>query len=191
MIVHSAFDDYAKAVEEAFRELMPGPGGARPWAVHTHRGKFGLDEIRHYAVRAPAVILTPLGIGKLGRGGGDIMAPVQYGAVILTKDGASVDARRQSEVWRATEAVLRWLPWQAFGCTRAPKPEDIEVTNAYSDELDAMGLSMWVVGWEQTVVLQAMTDEEHDALDDFLTMHVEYGTDADDVDQTIELEGPA
>jgi hypothetical protein len=185
----SVLVDFRRAVEQTIRQLLPaGSDGVRH--VSSHVGEFGEREIMEYAVNAPAVILAPLGMPQVQRAGGGVLVTVNYGAFILTKS-MSVDSRGDIAL-AIIEEILRVLPYQTWGGAQAPK--DIESGNLYAGKIDDMGLSLWVIRWQQT--LQLLTQLPTD-IADFLRLHATYNLDpgADDPDdwdapQTIELPGP-
>ena len=185
---------YKDAVEARFRELLPT-------AVHlfTHHGEFGEKELKTYLVKAPCVILAPIGMPKAVVAGPNVMAEIGYAAFILTRSRPELE--RLDAALMITEVILGFLPYEPFGLAR--KPSDVEAANLYSGAIDGAGMALWAIRWRQTIELAAKDDCRYNELDDFLRLHATYHVDADldtipgdddpdnwDAPQTIELPGP-
>lgn len=181
---------YREAVESTFRSRLPNE-------IHlvTHQGEFGEREIKAYLVRAPCVILAPVGIPGASPMGPNVMATMNYAAFVLTRSRPEMD--RSEAALRITEAILSFLPYEAFGLAR--KPTDVEAANLYSGAIDNMGMALWAIRWRQMLELPAKDDCTYDDLANFLRLHATYNPDDGEGDndpnnwdapQTIELPGP-
>lgn len=178
---------YREAVENSFREQLPD-------AVHlfTHHGEFGEKEIKAYLVKAPCVILAPLGIPDMKVAGPNVLATIMYGAFVLTRSRPELP--RGDAAMAIAEVIATFLPYEGFGLAR--RPSDVEAANLYSGTIDQMGMALWAIRWRQTIELAAKDDCTYASLDDFLRLDAAYQLDAvddpDDFDahQTIELPGP-
>lgn len=178
---------YNEAVKTVFREKLP-----TEVALVKHHGEFGEKEIKAYLVKAPCVILAPLGLPDMKPMGPNVFATVQYAAFILTRSKPELE--RGDAAMAIAEVIATFLPYEGFGLAR--KPADVEAANLYSGTIDQMGMSLWAVRWRQVVELAAKDDCTYSDLADFLRLDATYQLDAvDDPDdwdaaQTVELPGP-
>lgn len=180
---------YKDAVEAAFREALPE-------SVHlfTHHGEFGEKELKAYLVKAPAVILAPIGIPSATVAGPNVMSTINYAAFVLTR--SKPELPRGDAAMAITEAILGFLPYATFGQS-ARRPSDVEAANLYSGQIDSQGMALWAIRWRQVLELAAKDDCTYAELDDFLRLHATYNIEPgeDDPDnwdapQTIEVPGP-
>lgn len=179
---------YKEAVEAKFREMLPT-------SVHlfTHHGEFGEKELKAYLVKAPAVILAPVGMPTASVAGPNVMATIGYAAFVLTRSKPELD--RGDAALMITETILSFLPYEPFGLAR--KPVDVEAANLYSGQIDSQGMALWAVRWRQVLELAAKDDCRYAELDDFLRLHATYeitegvqDPDRWDAPQSVELPGP-
>lgn len=178
---------YKEAVEARFRALLPT-------SVHlfTHHGEFGESELKSYLVKAPCVILAPVGMPKASVAGPNVMAEIGYAAFVLTRSRPEMD--RGEAALMITETILGFLPYEPFGLAR--KPSDVEAANLYSGKIDNAGMALWAVRWRQVIELAAKDDCRYQELDDFLRLHATYQVEHPDdpnnwdAPQTVELPGP-
>lgn len=177
------------AIEARFREDLPT-------SVHlfTHHGEFGERELKEYLVKAPAVILAPVGVPSASVAGPNVLATVGYAAFVLTR--SKPELPRGDAAMAITETILGFLPYATFG-QNTRRPADVEAANLYSGKIDSHGMSLWAVRWRQVLELAAKDDCTYQDLDDFLRLHATYeitegvqDPDRWDAPQTIEVPGP-
>lgn len=142
--------------------------------VESHGGKFGMADLKHYAVRAPAVVVSNLGGGVMREEGAAKVSPRKWAAFIIAR-GAS-DERRDAQAMVIAQELLDLIPSNRWGDDNCHIPENIRDDNLFSIAIDKLGVALWAVTWDQDY------DIEPDAsgLDDFVTL---YGTwELDDVE---------
>lgn len=178
---------YKEAVESTFRTKLPTEVN-----LFTHHGEFGEKEIKAYLVKAPCVILAPLGLPSMTVFGSNVVATMQYGAFVLTR--SKPELPRGDAAMAISEVIAMFLPYEGFGLAR--RPSDVEAANLYSGTIDQMGMALWAVRWRQAIELAAKDDCTYDDLAAFLRLDATYQLDEEDdpddwdAHQTVELEGP-
>lgn len=158
-------DDIETAVRNAFPKDVVR-------AVKTHRGDFGLSEIKRYSTRAPSIILTMSG-GPSVRKGGSVYLTLSMSAFVLTTSTPQLD--REDSALIIVERFLRLLhttDWSTQECIQSPT--EGKSKNLYDGELDKMGIALWAIGWDQLISLPGL--EDYDSLDDFATLYATYET---------------
>lgn len=138
-------------------------------SCEAHGGRFGLQDLKHYAKRAPAIVVTNLGGTNTRREGGTKVSDRQWAAFVITK-GTSQE-RRDAQALVLVQELLKLLPDQSgrWGDDNAHIPENIDDDNLFSVELDKQGIALWAVTWTQGYDIEPSTS----GLDDFVTL---YGT---------------
>lgn len=148
-------------------------------SVEAHGGTFDLDEVKRFALAAPAVRVAMLGLGRVSRyGTGELLAPVNFAAVCVARDeakaGVGVIPKDIGCAAIAAQAALivdgnRW-GWSAEpgapGMVGAP--DDLQAENLYSGQIDKTGVALWQVTWTQTIRLGANRNEAIAALDQLI-----------------------
>lgn len=155
--------------------------------VDRHDGEFGEDEIARYAVRANALILASDG-GKSQRLGGPIGANIMYDLWVMVTGDTVRQRTRGSRL--IVEHALKLLHGGSSWATSEEAwkdPEDVQFKNLYGTETDEMGLSLWVIRWNQFLEIPYIVDP--DTLDDFATFYAKYvrpgEEDPDDPDNIV------
>lgn len=152
-----------------------------------HDGPFGDDDVERFSRALPAIMVGIGEVGGLTIYGPETVATVVGACTIVTKGTSQIDAKDQALalVSRVLRAVARDLSSSAF---RSPTKE--RARNFYGKKTVDMGISLWMVTWEQEVKISELADES--TLDDFaLLFHeIEMGEDDNtaDIDQLVEIE---
>lgn len=138
-------------------------------AVIEHGGPFTLEELKRVAARAPALVVTCLGVPALEVQGTVVVAHAVWAVFGVTKN----EQRRKRDVagLLLAESVMVEVPHQTWNGSASKAPRDVTAANLYSSELDRQGVSLWAIRWRQQVDLQrnAIT-----TLDDFETFFATY-----------------
>jgi hypothetical protein len=139
--------------------------------VQTYGGEFSSAEIDKVAYNCPAVFVTVLGWEPARDSryfAGVNVLNVQMAAFIATKH-AKREVRMELAMLIASKLawVLRaWRPMDATatGIDIAPLDEDVRAENLYGRAMDAAGQALWLVRWQQAVMLHAPLPEVVDWL---------------------------
>lgn len=158
--------------------------------VHTHGGRFDADELARWTRIAPCAHVGILGIPTTELEGGQIVANVEWGAFIVTKDKPGV--KRDEAALVLVEAFLNVIrPTQRWDDTNAHRPQNIKASNLYGGKLDSNGAAIWAITWSQSYDINAV---DYSSLADFLTYHSTAKlSDDEDVpvgEDTVTLDGP-
>lgn len=124
--------------------------------VGKHPGKWDYKELKRYAERTPALLVTPMGghVSKTPY----VCFEVHMAAVLMHEDKGGVD--REDQTLDATDLVLRIIsdtlsPTSLWGLTNAiQKPFDIAARNMFSVEADKEGIALWCIVWKQRFDLE-------------------------------------
>lgn len=139
-------------------------------SVEAHGGTFDMDEVKRFALAAPAVRVAMLGIGRISRyGTGELLAPVNFAAVCVARDeakaGVGVIPKDIGCAAIAAQATLivdgnRW-GWAASGDGpgMVGVPEELQAENLYSGQIDKTGVALWQVTWTQVIRLGATRED--------------------------------
>lgn len=131
--------------------------GSAAASVETHPGRFGADDLRRLAARAPAVRVALLGVGGLTvQGNGRQRADCLLAAYVITTDRPGLRDRHEvagALVGRllARTALREWAGIDP----RDQKPalaEDVRADNLYAGAIDQQGIALWAVSWAQPFV---------------------------------------
>ncbi len=147
--------------------------------VAPHGGVFDLDEIRRYAVTAPAILIAIVGAGRAARWkDGRWAVPVRCAAVIVTRDAAPGDVRvgRDAAALALAAAVELAIVSNRFGLEGVLQPDDVEAHNEYSGPIDKFGVALWQVTWTSTVLLGEPFGDSIDPVIAALTEGIVNGT---------------
>lgn len=155
-------------MKAAFRERMPKE--MVPTIV-SHDGPFGADEVERYARKAPALILNSDG-GNSERRGNLIYARYTYDLFIVVtgKTYAARTIRSRLIVQECLKTLHSSSAWQTEEDHAAP--ENVKSKNLYGKKTDEMGLSLWVVRWDQLLLIPYANNDSD--LGDFATLWVDY-----------------
>jgi hypothetical protein len=152
--------------------------------VEEHGGRMDLEEIKRWATGAPALIVACLGVPSVSVEGGMTVAEASWAVCILTRNvpGEFKDVASMALVG----AVLAGLPTQRWAGTASKMPKNIRADNAYSSTLDKLGVSLWLISWQQAVDLPETTYAE---LADLLRLYTTYERADGIEDDTVPMEG--
>jgi len=118
----------------------------------TGPGRMTEDEIKHMAVKTPAIRVACLGLPKAEAvGDGEVDRDVAIAAYILTTDKARLP--RDTAALAMVEELLLRLPGQRWGKSDVHPVAESAATaeNLYSSKLGTTGITLWVVVWTQCV----------------------------------------
>lgn len=160
--------------------------------VKCHGGRFDGDEVKRWAVTAPCALVGILGMPAFEYEGGQLVAGVEWGVFIVTKDKNGV--KRDEAALALLEQFLSVItPSQRWNDEATHAPENIRATSLYGSRVDTNGLAIWAITWSQKHDINAV---DVSTLDDFLTYRSEINlTDDEDADDaelgidTVTLEG--
>jgi hypothetical protein len=159
------------AIAEKIEEIMPDDV-----SVFTHGGQFDLDQVKRYSAKAPAIIVACLRMGSIEIQGGERVADLRWVAMILERnrdnDRRGVLALAKLELLTHLIAENRW----GLDFTTAPAT-GFNAANLFSGAVDAKGLAMWAVVWDQKIDLVGTFA---DSLADFKTLVTDYDLDTTD-----------
>lgn len=130
--------------------------------VETYGGEFSAAEIDKLSYSCPAVLVTVLGWEPAQSSrflGGANVVNVQLAAFVVTKH-AKRELRMELAMLIASKLawVLRgWRPMdaQGSGISIAPLEDEVGAENLYGRAIDAAGQALWLVRWQQAVMLHA------------------------------------
>lgn len=134
--------------------------------VRSHRGQFtSRAEIQKIAVKSPCILLAYRGFTGANDDFGETRVNVQWVAYILTQD--TRDAPRHDLASLILTALLKIVPGNDWADT-IESAEKISGRNITSTDIDDIGISLWVVAWQQLMKIDAL---DVSALDNLLTIH--------------------
>ena len=134
----------------------------------THPGRFEAGEMKRWAIKAPSVLISCLGVSKAEEQGGERFAVCSWGAVIVTRD--QVAEKKDLQAITIVETLLGLALSNAWKGDHTP--DDISAENHFSGSLDKTGVSIWSVAWKAGVELE--TTPGVASLDDFETLYAKY-----------------
>jgi hypothetical protein len=183
----SPMDLRDRIVAELARRL-----GKAARSVAAHGGSFDEQELKRYALEAPAVRVVLVGMGRVGRyGTGEMIAPLHFAAVCVARDeakaGVGVVGKDAACAALAASVALivdanRW-GWGATpeGPGMVGAPLDLEARNEYSGSLDNKGVALWQVTWTHELRLGRNRYEALAALADLLVNDEPFVAGADPI----------
>ncbi len=162
--------------------------------VQPHGGRFTLDDLKRYSLKAPAARVAFVGLRPsqlnsavaLGvvpaqlwsfvglrpsqlNSAGQLVGPVQFMIALITK-GASADR----DGLRLAERVADWVQFSTWGLSNIEAAQVTGVENLYNTEVDSSGVCLLAVSFSQRIAfgtnraIEDMTaDGFLDGLDDF------------------------
>lgn len=159
-----------------------GAGMTSTVTCEPHGGRFDVEELKRVSRKTPAVFVAVLGLRDVVERNGDFQATVAWGAFAVAKDNPGL--RRDLAAAALVDRLTMIVPDNTWGledeCLR--RPQGIRGDNLFSASVNKLGVAMWAVTWQQSMVLgQAMDDAALAALDPFETLNIRYPVD-DDVD---------
>jgi len=159
--------------------------------VKTHGGRFDEAQLRAWGAHAPCAIVAALSVPTLEKQGGQVVADVEWGVFVVTKDTLSLKRDEAMlvlvpNVLAIVEPEQRWGNFEGAWC-----PENIKAMNLYGAKLDAMGVALWVVTWTQKQDINIINASD---LADFLRVRGDFRLSEDPAVPTagiqIDLPGP-
>lgn len=152
--------------------------------ISVHGGDFTLDDLLRYSKKSPALVLALLRYTAVDTGG-VVVAKAIWGLAALVRNTATtgatdLDTKKDAAVIALADRATRALVGIVYGVddptpasTAVSTPRNFVALNMYTPELDEEGVAMIGMQWEQEIDL---VDVDVDALDDFITAHVDYET---------------
>jgi hypothetical protein len=142
--------------------------------VFEHGGDYDLHEVKRYASRTPAVIVSLVRVECETDHGGIPLADILTVCMVLTADKKGLNKDISSmDVAHALLNILCRQPLTDWGLNDLGPPNDVKAANCYDKDIDAEGISLWSVSWCQDVELSAhapLTSPE----DDLNAIHATY-----------------
>lgn len=147
--------------------------------VSAYDGKVDPKAIARHSVNPPAILVSILG-GKTLVRGGSIYDNLAMAVFVVAKDQAA--DKRTAIALFIRERLSRLLPSFDFpvGSVFTSKHKfggmdkselAIDWQNRFDNELNELGLTMWIGAWHHAIELPAL--EDYASLDDFQTLYVE------------------
>lgn len=165
--------DLLNAMEARLRALLPVE---QVPTVKRHHGKFGAAEVETYSVRSPAVILTTTGSDTVERLGGVVRIVWEFAIFVVTK--AYRGETKSDAAIAIVELLKRFIPFESWCTTTAVRnPENVKSANLNSSKLDALGVTLWMIQWDQAVELDGLAydcDGNPPTFDDFTDFVADY-----------------
>jgi hypothetical protein len=164
-----------EAVIAALKEAVPGA------QVIPHGGTFSEAEMKAWAVRTPALVVSESDVSGFSALGRELLGQVGVGIALVTapgKRGESPDAVALALL----PSVLVAIAGRRWGLAGVEgKPEQLQARNLYSGDLGAAHVALWGVSFRQQVLMDAGLPTQAE-LDEFLTVHL---VQADPVDGAV------
>lgn len=169
---------------DAIREAVPEFAEVSP-----HGGMFTADQIKRFALRAPACRLAFLGVPREEvNDTGELRGPVTFCAYIIAQDMKWNGKRAES--WdvaaELAERLAGFVQGNTFGYARSGAAEVMEIDNLFAMQEEKVGYTLMAVSWRQMLrfgvnTYAADTAGDPDAwMDDITTLNsvtvVENGT---------------
>ncbi len=138
--------------------------------VQPHGGRFTLDDLKRYSLKAPAARVAFVGLRPSQlNSAGQLVGPVQFMIALITK-GASADR----DGLRLAERVADLVQFSTWGLSNIEAAQVTGVENLYNTEVDSSGVCLLAVSFSQRIAfgtnraIEDMTaDGFLDGLDDF------------------------
>lgn len=124
-----------------------------------HDGRFSATEVARWAVKAPAVRVSSLGIVEVGDSGDEQCEPVhQLASVVITRETAGLP--RGMAARNIVDRLISGIPRERWGLGGVGAATNLRADNLYSGSLDKKGVALWGVLWRQTLRLGRPVDED-------------------------------
>lgn len=151
--------------------------------VRAHGGKLTADEIKAYATRQPACLVACLGGPTTREAGQPVMNAIFVAGIITT--GTSQTARDAAGLILG-ESVTALAARNSWGYTHAKAPTNVRLENFYHRDVDRLGVSLFIVSWQQRVDIDIQDVDTISGLSDF-NRHVD-SWDLAPIDGVIEMQ---
>lgn len=155
--------------------------------VFTHGGPFSFDDLKRYAVKAPAAVVACVNIPEFEeRGTAKLLANVQWSIYVVTRGDSST--RRDAEALTLITALAKLVQgnfWEDADEeeTADERPQRIRGSNMRSTGLDKSGVALWALAWNQKIDI---ADFDLTTLGNFDKFYAEW--DLAEADDTIDAE---
>lgn len=135
-----------------------------------HGGRFTQAELKRLAVKTPAILVACLGLVDIeDNTGGSVDVMASWGAFVVTADRPGVS--RDAGALAILTALTQKVPGNKWGRGDVGYPERVRADNLYSGQVEAAGVAMWAVTWQQGITLGGL---DASTLDIFATLHADY-----------------
>lgn len=159
-------------------------------SVFAHGGSFNLEQINRYSAKAPAVVVATIACRGIEIQGTERVADFRWVAFILARNDTG-DARDEIAL-AMVELLMHLIGEQRWGVECAQATKKVNAANLFSAGVDAKGLALWAITWDQAIDLRGTFAQ---SLDDFLILFTKYDLDTtdgidNDAEDQINLPGP-
>ncbi|QGM46736.1 hypothetical protein [Methylocystis heyeri] len=147
----SSLANLRDAVVASLKAKIPGVPSIEP-----HLGAFREQDIAAFATRTPAIRVAMLGFQELQRNNYGLQVPVEFSAVIVTRDTKNTDGTanpRDVSAMLIANAVTLAVASNRFGLDGVFSPEKLRAQNQYHEAFIDAGLALWEVTWTSPVTL--------------------------------------
>lgn len=124
------------------------------WTVEAHGGQFTDRDLPLLLAKAPALLVSVLGLPSFQpKGPSRWSGQLQLAVYVFGPDGVVDRATLALDV---TFALLALLPGQRWGLNEArpPDAESLRADNLYTGHANNLRVSLWAVSWTQTFTLE-------------------------------------
>jgi len=118
--------------------------------VASHPGRFTEAELERLILKQRAVRVGIEQVAELQtQGPGQVRAQILFAAFVVCGD--SLAAPRHQAALALTDTLLAALPYQRWGVSylTAVLPASLRADNLYSGEINARGVALWALSWQQ------------------------------------------
>jgi phage gp37-like protein len=119
-------------------------------AVEAHPGRINSDELKRLITRLPAVRVAVLSSPSCDPvDTGQVEINLRLAAFVITGDRNGLS--RDEAALAIVEALAIHIPMQRWGMVGVSDATKVKADNLYSGMIDRQGVSLWAVGWEQSI----------------------------------------
>lgn len=123
--------------------------------VEGHRGRFdNAAEIQRFATRAPAVLVACVRSQFHDASVGMPMIEAAWAVFVITRDQPQL--ARDAGALGLVEAVQLCISGNTWSRDDTSAPTGIDARNLYSGSIDKLGIALWGISFEQTVMNPAI-----------------------------------
>jgi hypothetical protein len=147
----SSLANLRDAVVASLKTKIPGVPSIEP-----HLGAFRQQDLAAFATKTPAIRVAMLGFEDLRLNNYGVQIPVDFSAVIVTRDMKNADGTanpRDVSAMLIANAVTLAVSGNRFGLDGVFRPEKLRAQNQYHEAFIAAGLALWEVTWTSPVTL--------------------------------------
>lgn len=137
--------------------------------VEGHGGRFDAKELMRVSAKAPAVFVAAMLLSEITRRHSETTATISWAVFVVAKDQPN-NVTRDVVALTIAEAIGKIVPDNRWGLDGQCEgtPTSIRAQNMFSAEIDAKGVAMWGLSWQQKMVIAAGDDTS--TLDDLLAI---------------------